>query len=283
MQHEHASGAELDTSLAVRGTNSDSTQSDSHSKSRSSEVSSSLPSTCKLPTPANPVFQFGWFKITVLKTSIFRVKANVWVNPANNKLQNDGGLAAVYKERCEDFQLLCDQYMEYVRKGVPLNVSDAVVAFEQRLQINPSFAETRDFFMVAIVHAVGPIWNDSNKEQCDQQLSQTIKNIMKVVMEHKFNGGFKVQHVAIPMISTGIFQYPSDRAARIIFQAVWEIVKLIVQTHPLERFFTKPTGHLSEVTLVIHPKDSAANQMETVIIEEMQKAFYSIWPMRARG
>ena len=64
-----------------------------------------------------------------------------------------------------------------------------------------------------VIHAVGPVWGDGDE---DQKLSDAVTGSLRVADE------LGIQSIAFPAISTGIFGFPKERAAKVIFKAVEE-------------------------------------------------------------
>jgi O-acetyl-ADP-ribose deacetylase (regulator of RNase III) len=62
-----------------------------------------------------------------------------------------------------------------------------------------------------VIHAVGPVWGDSEE---DSKLEAAVTGSLRVADE------LKCASVALPAISTGIYGFPKDRAAQIIFSAI---------------------------------------------------------------
>lgn len=62
-----------------------------------------------------------------------------------------------------------------------------------------------------VIHAVGPVWGDGDE---DQKLSDAVTGSLRVADE------LKCASIAFPAISTGIFGFPKERAAKVIFSAV---------------------------------------------------------------
>src|SRR5947208_9493 len=59
-----------------------------------------------------------------------------------------------------------------------------------------------------VIHAVGPVWSGGDKGE-DDLLASCYRTALTLAAEHRLSS------IAYPAISTGIFRFPADRAARI--------------------------------------------------------------------
>src|SRR5262245_48005642 len=59
-----------------------------------------------------------------------------------------------------------------------------------------------------VIHAVGPVWGGGNKGE-DDLLASCYRTALALAAEHR------LASIAYPAISTGIYRFPADRAARI--------------------------------------------------------------------
>ena len=64
-----------------------------------------------------------------------------------------------------------------------------------------------------IIHTVGPVWNDGKKQE-EELLAECYKNTLRVAAE---NG---IRTIAFPSISTGIYHFPVEKAAKIAVSTV---------------------------------------------------------------
>ncbi|MBL8101523.1 MAG: macro domain-containing protein [Anaerolineales bacterium] len=119
------------------------------------------------------------------------------VNAANEHLQHGGGVAwAISKRGGPSVQKESD---EWVRKYGPVPHSQPAWTLGGLLPAK------------YIIHAVGPIWGNGDD---DKKLSYAVTGSLRVADE------LKCKSISMPAISTGIFGFPKDRAAGIIFSAI---------------------------------------------------------------
>lgn len=59
-----------------------------------------------------------------------------------------------------------------------------------------------------VIHAVGPVWS-GDKEEKDRLLASCYRTALALAQQHGLSS------IAFPAISTGIYAFPADRAARI--------------------------------------------------------------------
>ena len=119
------------------------------------------------------------------------------VNAANEHLQHGGGVAwAISKRGGEVVQKESD---EWISKHGP--VSHAAPAWTSGGALPAKY----------IIHAVGPVWGDGDE---DKKLSDAISGSLRVADE------LNCKSISMPAISTGIFGFPKDRAAGIIFSSI---------------------------------------------------------------
>jgi O-acetyl-ADP-ribose deacetylase (regulator of RNase III) len=59
-----------------------------------------------------------------------------------------------------------------------------------------------------VIHAVGPIWYGGNRRE-DEQLASCYRRAIELCRNNN------LESVAFPAISTGVFRFPAERAAKI--------------------------------------------------------------------
>lgn len=119
------------------------------------------------------------------------------VNAANEHLQHGGGVAWAIVKRGGD--VIQEESDKWIQQHGP--VPHAYPAWTLGGALPAKF----------IIHAVGPVWRDGDE---DNKLADAINGSLRVADE------LKCSSISMPAISTGIFGFPKDRAAGIIFNTI---------------------------------------------------------------
>lgn len=135
----------------------------------------------------------GSTTVETQKGDITRLAVDAVVNPANSALVLGGGVAgAIARRGGLDIQEECRRI-----GGTP--VGTAVITTGGRLPARH------------VIHAVGPRWGEGDEEQ---KLSNATLAALRLAEAHG------LRSVALPAISTGIFGYPLEDAARVIVGSI---------------------------------------------------------------
>jgi O-acetyl-ADP-ribose deacetylase (regulator of RNase III) len=119
------------------------------------------------------------------------------VNAANAHLAHGGGVAgAIVRKGGSVIQVESDAW---VRKHGPVTHAEPAYTSPGRLGCR------------YVIHAVGPVWGEGNE---DGKLEDAILGSLRLAERLNLNS------IAFPAISTGIFGFPKDRAALIIFDSI---------------------------------------------------------------
>jgi O-acetyl-ADP-ribose deacetylase (regulator of RNase III) len=126
---------------------------------------------------------------------ITRLHVDAIVNAANTSLLGGGGVdGAIHRAAGPEL-------LEACRKLHGCKTGDA--------KATPGFRLPAKW----VFHAVGPVWNGGHQGE-DEKLASCYRCCLQLAREHN------VKSIAFPAISTGIYGFPSDRAAKIAIQTV---------------------------------------------------------------
>ena len=160
------------------------------------------------------IFQTGQ-TLQIVQGDITTEQVDAIVNAANEHLQHGGGVAwAISKKGGPDIQQGSDAWIRQhglVSHSRPAWTSGGLLPAEY------------------VIHAVGPVWGDGDE---DNKLSEAVTGSLHVADE------LKCTSIAMPAISTGIFGFPKERAAGIIFTSI-------------EKYFESNSSNLDLVRLTL--------------------------------
>jgi O-acetyl-ADP-ribose deacetylase (regulator of RNase III) len=156
-------------------------------------------------------------QIELIHGDMTKLNVNAYINPANANLKHMGGLAkALSRAGGKQVEQECNKFMAG-RQNVPLKEGDVFV----------SGAGDRFLGCLSnsiIVHAVGPIWrNGINQEESN--LTNAVWRSLENMDSHFKSSTASNLSVAIPPISTGIFNYPITLATKVITETVIKYVQ----------------------------------------------------------
>jgi len=171
--------------------------------------------------------------LQIVQGDITAEEVDAIVNAANEHLQHGGGVAwAISRRGGPAIQQESDEWIR--TKGT---VSHA----------HPAWTSGGLLPAKTVIHAVGPIWDDTQKTGSggdeDAKLLAAVTGSLRVADE------LKLTSIAFPAISTGIFGFPKERAAKLIFTAIdkfcqknpdstVKLIKLVLFDDPTVKAFT---------------------------------------------
>ena len=142
--------------------------------------------------------KFDGKTIKVIRGDITKENTEAIVNAANSHLKHGGGVAgAIVRKGGNIIQKESDQ-IGYVPTG------NAAITTAGKLKAK------------YVIHAVGPVWGTGDE---DNKLKNAVLSALKIAEEK----GLK--SVSLPAISSGIFGFPKERAAHIIFETSAEFLR----------------------------------------------------------
>ncbi len=123
------------------------------------------------------------------------------VNAANSSLAGGGGVdGAIHRAAGKALDEAC----RVLRAG----------PFPDGLPAGKAVATTAGALALkAVIHTVGPIWRGGNAEEA-RLLASAYRSSLAIAAKEAWD------HIAFPAISTGVYGYPKDEAARIAFKSI---------------------------------------------------------------
>ena len=135
--------------------------------------------------------------LQIVQGDITTDEVDAIVNAANEHLQHGGGVAwAIVRRGGDAIQEESDKWIQ--QHGLITHS-------------HPAWTSGGALPAKYIIHAVGPVWGDGDE---DNKLADAITGSLRVADE------LKCKSISMPAISTGIFGFPKDRAAGIIFKSI---------------------------------------------------------------
>jgi len=149
----------------------------------------------------NPILRQETFPagqmLQIVQGDLTQETVDAIVNAANSHLQHGGGVAGVIVRR-GGWQIQ-QESSEWVRQHGPVSHAE------------PAYTSAGSLPCKYVIHAVGPRWGEGDE---DARLAAAVQGSLKLA------GELKLESLALPAISTGIFGFPAERAAGVIFQAI---------------------------------------------------------------
>ncbi len=147
------------------------------------------------------------YRLEIHKGNITKLKVDAIVNAANTSLLGGGGVdGAIHRAAGPEL-------LEFNRKLGGCATGEA--------KISPGFSLPAKY----IIHTVGPVWNGGKNNE-DNLLANCYRNSLKLAVENK------IKTIAFPAISTGVYSFPLERAAKI---AISEVNKFLVKNESIEK------------------------------------------------
>jgi O-acetyl-ADP-ribose deacetylase (regulator of RNase III) len=136
-------------------------------------------------------------ELSLVQGDITEEATDAIVNAANQYLQHGGGVAGAISRR--GGPLIQQESDRWVREHGPISPA------------HPAWTSGGRLPAKYVIHAVGPIWGEGQE---DEKLETAVSSALALAEE------LQVTSLAFPAISTGIFGFPKERAARIILRSI---------------------------------------------------------------
>lgn len=140
--------------------------------------------------------------LKVVDLDILKLNVDAIVNAANIDLIEGGGICGQIFEKAGR-----DKLKKACQKLSPIKPGQAIIT------------DGFDLYQKFIIHAVGPIYNEVYKEACQKILKNAYKNTLELAKKNKINS------IAFPLISAGIYGYPEKEAFFIAKNTIDEFLK----------------------------------------------------------
>lgn len=144
-------------------------------------------------------------EIQLIKGDITTVEVDAIVNAANTSLLGGGGVdGAIHRKGGKK---ILEECIAIRNKQGGCKTGEAVITSAGNL---PS---------KFVIHTVGPVWNQKSLET-NTLLKNCYVNSLEIGVKHQ------LRSIAFPNISTGIYQFPKDKAAEIAINTVRNYQKI---------------------------------------------------------
>ncbi len=144
-------------------------------------------------------------RIQLVQGDITKLKVDAIVNAANSSLMGGGGVDGAIH-----------------RAGGPAILEECrqIITWQGRCETGEAVITTGGNLSARfVIHTVGPVWHGgSNNEPI--LLENAYQNSLKLALENE------VETIAFPNISTGVYGFPKDKAARIAIKTVIDFLNV---------------------------------------------------------
>lgn len=137
--------------------------------------------------------------IQLIENDITKVQVDAIVNAANSSLMGGGGVdGAIHRA---GGPAILEECRRIVARQGGCKTGEAVITTAGKLPAR------------YVIHTVGPVWQGGRNSEAEK-LANCYRNSLLLAMKHGCTS------IAFPNISTGIYGYPKDQAARIAVETV---------------------------------------------------------------
>ena len=179
-------------------------------------------------------WQLGKIKLEVVVADITTLDVDTIVNAANSSLAGGGGVdGAIHRAAGPELKEAC----------LKLGGCDTGQA---------KITDGYSLLARHVIHAVGPIWRDGNQNETED-LANAYRNSLAIAKQRN------LKSIAFPAISTGIYGFPKELAAKI---AVTESIKFLeTESHEINQLIfccfdeESATYHINEAKILFNSQE----------------------------
>lgn len=174
-------------------------------------------------------------RIEVIKGDITKIEVDAIVNAANSSLMGGGGVDGAIHRAAGP--AILDECKEIVARQGGCKTGEAVITTGGKLHAK------------YVIHTVGPVWNGGNNNE-REKLANCYFNSLELAVKNN------CKTVAFPNISTGVYRFPKEEAAKISVESIQQFLsknqsveKVIIVCFDDENFryvLNRITGRTSE-------------------------------------
>jgi O-acetyl-ADP-ribose deacetylase (regulator of RNase III) len=148
-------------------------------------------------------------RVQLVRSDLTQEQVDAIVNAANTGLQHGGGVAgAIVRRGGPTIQQESD---EWVRQHGPVSHEE------------PAYTRAGNLPCKYVIHAVGPVWGSGDE---DAKLAAAVTGSLSLAAR------LRLDSIALPAISTGVFGFPKERAARVMLSSIRAYIIENPSDHP---------------------------------------------------
>ncbi len=146
----------------------------------------------------------GKTKVSLIQGDITSQDTDAIVNAANSGLMGGGGVdGAIHRAGGPE---IIEECKKYVAVSGRLPAGQAIITTGGKMK-------TRH-----VIHTVGPVWHGGQKGE-PETLASTYRESLKVAVVNS------IRTISFPSISTGVYGYPVDKAAKVALGAIADFIR----------------------------------------------------------